>query len=146
MLDLVRDNQKLLGWLAVVSFVTFVGTLIVVPWLVARIPADYFVRPREVKSDFRGRHAATAIVTKTLKNFVGVVFVAAGIAMLILPGQGLLTILIGIMLIDFPGKRRFELALIRRRHVLNAVNWMRRKAGRDELIVIREADPDGVQG
>ena len=79
-------------------------------------------------------------IVRLLKNATGGLFLIAGIAMLVLPGQGLLTILIGLMLIDFPGKRRFELALIRRRHVLNAVNWMRQKSGRDPLLVSNEAD------
>ena len=75
------------------------------------------------------------LLAKLLKNTAGVVFLTAGVAMLVLPGQGLLTILLGLMLINFPGKRRFELALIRRRPVLKSVNWIRRRAGREPLIV-----------
>ena len=142
MLDTIRNNETLLGWLFAVSAITFFGTLAIIPWLVARIPADYFVRPRDARSEFRGRHPAVALLARVLKNTAGVVFLVAGIAMLVLPGQGLLTILIGTMLIDFPGKRRFELALIRRHHVLKAVNWMRRKSGREPLVVTERLDRD----
>ena len=48
--------------------------------------------------------------------------------MLVLPGQGVITILIGLTLLDLPGKRHLELYLVRKRPVLGAINWMRRKA------------------
>jgi UPF0716 family protein affecting phage T7 exclusion len=65
-----------------------------------------------------------------LKNLLGFVFVAAGIAMLVLPGQGLLTIFIGILLLDFPGKRAVERWLVRLPRVLQAANWIRQRYGR----------------
>lgn len=45
--------------------------------------------------------------------------------MLVLPGQGLLTLLVGVGLLDFPGKRHIELRVVRNHHVLNAINWIR---------------------
>ena len=57
----------------------------------------------------------------------------AGIAMLVLPGQGVLAILIGIMLLDVPGKYRFERWLVMRPPVWRAVAWLRTKAGKDPL-------------
>jgi hypothetical protein len=62
-----------------------------------------------------------------------VAFIAAGIAMLVLPGQGLLTILIGFLMLDFPGKYRVEKWLVSRRRLLGAINWLRRRAGRVPL-------------
>ena len=59
----------------------------------------------------------------------------AGIAMLVLPGQGVLTIVIGIMLLDFPGKYRFERRLVAYGPVLKAINGIRRAARRQPLIV-----------
>jgi hypothetical protein len=56
-----------------------------------------------------------------------------GIALLVLPGQGLLTILLGITLLDLPGKRHLEIVLLRRPSVSRAVNWLRRKSGRPPL-------------
>ena len=47
-----------------------------------------------------------------LRNAVGLVLVTAGLAMLVLPGQGIITLLVGIILMDFPGKHRLvELCL-----------------------------------
>ena len=59
----------------------------------------------------------------------------SGIALLALPGQGLLTILIGLALMNFPGKRALELWLIRLPMVLRAVNWIRKRGGREPLQV-----------
>ncbi len=134
MQEFIETHRALLGWLGGASLVTFIGTLIVVPWLVARIPPDYFLGERGA-SGFTHAHPVVALSTKLLKNVLGVVFLLAGIAMLVLPGQGILTMLIGIMLLDFPGKRRLELALIRRPRVLQAVNWMRTRLDRPPLEV-----------
>jgi len=70
-----------------------------------------------------------------LKNVAGFVLLAAGIAMLVLPGQGILTMLIGISLVDFPGKRQLERKLIGQPAVLNTINKVREKFGRPPLTV-----------
>jgi hypothetical protein len=53
--------------------------------------------------------------------------------MLVLPGQGVLTILAGITLLNYPGKRRLELWLVRRPAIHRAIDWIRRRAGRAPL-------------
>ena len=68
------------------------------------------------------------------KNTTGVVFIILGIAMLVLPGQGLLTIFIGIIFLNFPGKYRFERWLIQLRPVHRSVDWLRKRAGKKPLI------------
>ena len=65
-----------------------------------------------------------------VRNVFGWVFVLSGVAMLVLPGQGLLSIIAGLVLIDFPGKRRFERRLLASHVVRDAMNWLRRRAGR----------------
>ena len=62
-----------------------------------------------------------------------VLFVIAGITMLALPGQGILTILIGISLMNFPGKRKLELRIIGQHTIYKAVNWIRAKAHKPPL-------------
>lgn len=131
--DVISANRSLFRWLALVSGIFFVGSLIAVPWLVSRIPADYFVRSPAERAGFRHRHPVVAVVVRTIKNLLGAVLVLAGIAMLVLPGQGLLTILLGIMLVDFPGKRRLEILIIRRRSISRAISWIRRRTGQDDL-------------
>jgi uncharacterized membrane protein YbaN (DUF454 family) len=57
------------------------------------------------------------------------VLLVAGVLMLVLPGQGLLTVFIALVLLDFPGKFRFERWLVQRRSVGRALQWMRRHGG-----------------
>jgi hypothetical protein len=77
------------------------------------------------------------IFLQILKNILGALFVLAGVAMLVLPGQGILTILIGLSLTDFPGKRDLELKLIKKPSVYKAINWMRRKYKKPPLQIPR---------
>ena len=69
------------------------------------------------------------------KNIAGLIFILAGMAMLVLPGQGLISILLGLSLTNFPGKYRLERFLISRPAILRSVNWIRRKADKDPLII-----------
>ena len=134
MFDWIHEHEVALGWwLSAVSALMFVGSLLCVPWLVIRIPTDYFVRRQHVVDRFRPRHPLVRAALLTLKNICGVVLVLAGIAMLILPGQGILTILVGLMFLDFPGKLRLERRLAAQPLVTEAINWMRAKASRPPL-------------
>jgi len=128
-----------LWWLAGVSAVTFVGSLAVVPFLAARIPADYFSASRRGQTTWGRRHPVLRLAVMTAKNLLGLVLVAAGVVMLFLPGQGLLTIFLGVVLMNFPGKYRLERYIVSRGPVLRGVNWIRRRAGVEELRV----DPEG---
>ena len=56
--------------------------------------------------------------------------------MLVLPGQGILTILVGFTLLDFPGKFRLQRWIVTRRGVLESINWVRKKAGREPLALV----------
>ena len=69
------------------------------------------------------------------KNVVGIVFVVVGLVLLLLPGQGLLMILIGLLLMDFSGKRRLERRIVARPAILKAMNAMRRRRGHPPLVV-----------
>ena len=129
----LRAHEFLLGWLGAASVLMFVGSSIAVPWLVVRIPADYFVDRRHLVDRWQPRHPLVRIAFLTTKNLCGVVLVLAGVAMLVLPGQGILTILIGLMCLDFPGKFALELWFVRQPRVLGAINWMRAKAHRPPL-------------
>jgi hypothetical protein len=133
MIEWLREYKVLLGALSAASLFMFVGTLIAVPWLVVRLPADYFVHRRYYADRWKPRHPLLRIVLLAIKNLCGVVLVAAGVAMLLLPGQGILTILIGLMFLDFPGKYALERRLARVPQVLGAMNWMRAKANRPPL-------------
>ncbi|MEN6404873.1 MAG: PGPGW domain-containing protein [Thermoguttaceae bacterium] len=135
MLEWLQSHEILLGWLGAVSVLMFVGSLILVPWLVIRIPPDYFVHRRRWLDRHSGRHPLVRVLLLAAKNLLGVILVLAGVAMLVLPGQGILTILIGLMCIDFPGKFALEKRLANQPPILAAMNWIRTKAGRETLAV-----------
>lgn len=133
--DWIHDHPALVAWLSVLSVVMFLAGLVLTPWVITRLPADYFVRQSPPTSSWRTRHPAVRVLLRIAKNAVGVALVLAGIAMLVLPGQGILTIIVGLLLLDLPGERRLEVWILERRPVKKAVDWLRKKAGRDPLLL-----------
>ena len=125
--------------LGAASAAAFVGGLLALPWLAARIPADYFLgdRPPPPVSRRTGkpRRAWAVWAGRFARNMAGLALIAAGVAMLVLPGQGVLTILAGLILTDLPGKRRLEKGIVRRRLVLRGLNALRRRRGAEPLRV-----------
>ena len=136
-IEWILAHETALWWLAAASIVTFVGTLIAVPWLVVRIPSDYFTYGKRHKTLWADQHPVVRAVLLIGKNMLGGVFVTTGIVMLVLPGQGLLTITIGVMLLDFPGKYRLDRWFATRRPALRSINWIRRRAERTPLVFDR---------
>jgi hypothetical protein len=125
------DLQWLLGWATLLSLGTLVAVLIAVPWVVARLPADYFANPR--REPWRGVGGAplAAIALGLAKNVLGLCLVLLGVLLLFTPGQGLLTLLAGLLLMNFPGKYRFERWLVNNTGVLKPLNWLRRRRGQE---------------
>jgi amino acid transporter len=119
-----------------IFIITFAISLAAVSFILVRIPPDYFrkERPRELWAD---KPRAVRLLGLVAKNVLGVVLVALGIVMSIpgVPGQGILTILLGIMLLDLPGKRDLENKLVSRPQVLKTINKLRHKFGKPNLIL-----------
>lgn len=132
--EFLQANETALWILGAISLVTFFGTLIIVPWLVARIPFDYFALEERQLLPWSDRHPMIRWLLLFGKNLLGGVLIVMGIAMLVLPGQGLLTMLIGLVLLNFPGKYRLERWFVQRRPILRSVNWLRRRSGRRPLV------------
>lgn len=131
----VFSNTAILWWLGILSAVTFVGTLIVIPVLVIRIPANYFMYEAHWRLPRQRPQLTPHLLVLIGKNLLGIIFVLAGLVMLLLPGQGVITILIGIMLMDFPGKHALEQRIVQQPTVLRALNWIRAKADQPPLVV-----------
>lgn len=114
--------------------VTFVVGSLVAGFVVVKMPADYFhhSRSREFMTD---SHPALRWSGALAKNAAGALLVALGVLMVFIPGPGVLTILLGVTLLDFPGKRRLELKLISRPEVLRGVNAIRARYGRPPLVL-----------
>ena len=122
--------------LGVVSGVLFIGTLIAIPILIVRLPNDYFIKNHR-RTWLQNRHPVLRVAAYVIKNLIGCVFLLAGIAMLVLPGQGILTMLIGVSLIDFRGKQKLQRKLIGQPAVLRTINRIRQRFGRKPLVVKR---------
>ena len=135
MFEWFYNNETLVWWLLLLSLVSMLATLIAVPLILLRLPEDYFSYPDRHRVSWASRNRVLRIPFFLAKNILGVILVSAGILMLALPGQGILTIIVGLVLMEFPGKYRAERWVINRPSVLRAINWIRAKAGKPKLIV-----------
>jgi hypothetical protein len=117
--------------LAGVSVATLIMTFVLLPIMIANLPADYFAarrRPRPLS-----RHLVVHLMLTAFKNLIGLAFVILGIVLLFLPGQGLLTLVIGLTVMNYPGKYALERWLVLRPHVFPALNWLRARCGKPPL-------------
>ena len=120
------DLQHVVLVVAVWAVLTF-ASLAVVVWFAATLPEDYF------QTDQPARSRRT--LRRVVRNIAGVVLFVVGAAMSLpgVPGQGMLTMLVGIFLVDFPQRTRLERALARRPGVLSSLNRLRARFNRPPL-------------
>lgn len=128
-IDWIQTHEELLQGLALLSAVTFLFSLLVLPLIIIFMPANYFVASNELPPS-RTRWRLTL---RILKNLLGAIVLISGVLMLFLPGQGILGILVGCSLLDLPGKRRVQLALLKNKNVRQSVHWIRRKANQQPI-------------
>ena len=128
----MKAHASLCWWLSIASALAFIGTLIIIPLLLVRMPADYFSRPHSPPDNRQRPFIHWSIII--VKNILGIIFLLAGIALLFLPGQGIITILLGITLLNFPGKRYLEQRFISLPGVLTTINRIRGRANRPPLL------------
>ncbi len=114
-------------WLVTASAISLTVGLLLVPVFINRIPVDYFSHSHRHRLSASTRHPFIQLLIVGSKNLLGIVFVVAGLLMLFLPGQGLLTLLAGLIIMNYPGKFALEGWLIQRPYVLPAINWLRTK-------------------
>lgn len=119
--------QTLLQYLAGFSAVTFLISIICIPLLISRLPSDFFLRYAPGRLPVQRKITAGYILVFLLKNSLGFALLCAGIAMLFLPGQGLITIILSLSLISFPYKNQFIYALTSRSSVQTSLDWIREK-------------------
>jgi len=124
----VISEEALLA-IGVLSAVMFVGTLVAIPIILSRLPANYFQHDLE-HVWMENYHPVLRKMGVICKNTVGLIFLLAGIAMLVLPGQGILTMVIGMSLLDFPGKRKLEHKLLTQPMVFKTMNAIRIKCSK----------------
>lgn len=126
-------TESHLWWFMAVSAAMFVVGIMTLPWLLSQIPRDYFVTHPVPLAAWKESRPVWRWIVLAARNLVGAVFVIMGTIMLFTPGQGVLTLLVGVSLMTFPGKRTLELKLIRMKGVLKSINWLRNKSGHAPL-------------
>lgn len=138
----VRERDTLFTWIGILSFLTLVASAVFVPIFIRRMPSDYFLETSGGTEEFREQHPVLRITFHILKNLVGGILLLGGMLMLVTPGQGVLTIMIGLMLMDFPGKRGLEIRLVSLGPLNRAINWIRAKAEKPPIELPESARPE----
>lgn len=136
MTNLIDNYEDLFFWLTVASIIAFVASIILTPWIVSKIPSDYFSHTKRQKYQWDDQPKIIRLIFVFLKNILGGIFIIGGIAMLFLPGQGIMTIIIGLLMMDFPYKYKVERWIIKQPSVLGSINKLRAKAKQPPLEII----------
>ena len=131
--EIILNYKNFILWLGSISFLVFIFSLISIKWLVALIPSDYFIENKRNK--YQSSYPLTWLISIIIKNIIGYILIIGGILMLVLPGQGLFTIIIGLMLSNYPGKYFIERKFIAIPSVLKTINWLRKKSNKPPLKV-----------
>ena len=132
-IDLVDEYKSVIFWLSLLSFLIFIFSLVSIKWLVALIPIDYFVYKKNSK--FKTKYPFTWLISMIIKNIIGYLLIIGGMLMLVLPGQGLFTIFIGLMMSNYPGKYYIEKKIIAIPSILKTINWLRKQSNKEPIII-----------
>ena len=129
--EFLANYKKFIFWLGSISAVIFIFSLLSIKWLVGLIPSDYFIKKKSSK--FKNNYPLTWLFSLIVKNILGYSLILGGIFMLVLPGQGIFTIMIGLMLSNYPGKHAIERKFIGIPNVLKSINWLRKKSDKPPI-------------
>ncbi len=125
--DFFNQYQDLFLWVGIGSAILFVLGAIATPYLIGLLPEDYFIKQKNYQFQIRSFLHGLGIVIRTT---LGLILFIAGVIMLVTPGQGLLSIVLGLSLMEFPGKHKLEYQLVSHDPTFKALNWLRAKAGK----------------
>jgi archaellum biogenesis protein FlaJ (TadC family) len=139
MIDIFEQTTRS-GEYAIIATLLFVAMLAisfaVAAIILVRLPSDYLHAPR-AKSARDADHGMIVPIAFVLKNFLGVVLILIGAILAVpgVPGQGLLTMLVGFVLLDVPGKHSLLCKILTRPSLLQATNRLRARFSRPPLVV-----------
>ena len=128
-----REYPEILVWLGGSSILIFAFSLIGISWLVAQIPEDYFLHETRHPSLWKVKTPILRLIILIIKNVLGAFLIIGGLMMLVLPGQGLLTIVTGFLFVDYPGKFKLERKMVAYPAIFNSLNWIRAKSNKAPL-------------
>src|SRR5512138_430956 len=119
-------SKETLLWVATLSGVGLLAFAIVTPWLIIRMPEDFFSNPRRYNWLDR-KPVMVRVPIRILKNILAVALVIVGVVMFLTPASGLFPVLLGVVLADVPGKLKLQRWILCRQTVRKSMNWLRRK-------------------
>jgi hypothetical protein len=104
--------------------------------VMVKIPANYF-SPPYVQDFLPNSPWLVRWGAVVAKNLFGIFLIGLGIILSLpgVPGQGFLTILLGLIMVDIPGKRPIEARIIRRPSILSAINKFRARYNKPPLVM-----------
>jgi hypothetical protein len=104
--------------------------------VIVRLPAEHFLSKAPSNTWWR-RHRIIRWTVLVVKNAIGLVVVALGgvMSMPMVPGPGLVFLLLGLSLLDFPGKKKLERKLVQRPSVMRFLNDLRASFGKAPFVV-----------
>ena len=130
-------NSDLLFLLGTLSIFILIISVFMMVLIISFLPEDYFKSENRnlISSVQNSRYPLLKLLVLITKNFFGVLLLFSGILMLVLPGQGILTIITGLVFMDYPGKYKFERKLLSQKGVINSINWIRSRLSKPSLKV-----------
>lgn len=135
LVEFFNSNPKLIYLITVISILSFLSSIIIIPIILIKMPNDYFIISHSDYVHNRVKHPVLRFLVHLIKNIMGIVFIIFGFVMLFIPGQGILTTLLGLSLLDFPYKRNLEKRIVSKPLVLKAINSIRSKAKKEPLLL-----------
>ena len=131
LIEIFNVYKNLILWFGSISLFVFLFSLLSIKWLVSLIPEDYFINKKDSK--IKKNNILIWYIVLVFKNLIGYSLILGGIMMLVLPGQGLFTIIIGLMMSNYPGKYSIEKKFIAIPTILKSINWLRRKSNKPPI-------------
>ena len=130
-------NSDLLFLLGSLSIFILIISVFMMVLIISFLPEDYFKSENRnlISSVQNSRYPLLKLLVLITKNFFGILLLMSGILMLVLPGQGILTIITGLVFMDYPGKYKFERKLLKQKGVINSINWIRSRLSKPPLKV-----------
>jgi hypothetical protein len=128
----LENNSYIFFYAGIVSIFIFVFSMFGLRLFIIAIPSDYFINKKRV-SALKNRSVLLWIIYIVFKNIIGYIFIIMGLVALVLPGQGILMILVGLMMSDYPKKFDLEKKIITIKAVRKGINWIRIKSNVDKI-------------
>ncbi len=134
-IDWLTERQELVQQIGNASLIMLVLTIVALPLIVRQLPTDYFISETREPAWHERKHPLFWGVVTLAKNTLGLLLILVGIAMLVLPGQGTVTILIGLAITNFPAKYKLERRIASQPAVGATLNKIRELTGVPPLLL-----------